>query len=42
MKSAIKKTPLKRLAGMQPAKARTIRKAIARFAADPSARQANV
>ena len=41
IKLAINKTPLKRLAEMQPAKARAIRKAIARVAADPSARQAN-
>ena len=42
MRLAIKKSPLKRLRQMQPAKAGAIRKAIERVAANPSGRHANL
>lgn len=42
MQVAIRKSALKRLRRMQPAKARTIRMAIDRIAANPSGRHANL
>ncbi len=42
MRVAIRRSPLKRLRRMQPARARAIRKAIDRVAANPSGRHANL
>ena len=42
MRTVLKKTPIKRLRGMQPGKAADIRAAIQRIADDPSGRHPNL